>query len=346
MVTAIATCALLAGGCAGSDSTVGGVPPTNEPVIEPTTSATVVETTAPDEPLRVGLVAPSASDDRAWTQSMVESIDRVADGRTIELSITDPVIAVADPAAAMRGFAADGVDLVIAHGTEFGGSLEEVAAEYPDVSFMFGSSKDFFGLANVFAYSADAVGGGYVNGVMAAQLTSTDKIGAVGPVPVGDSKAYIDGFVAGVEAQNPDAVVSVEYIDSFSDALLASEAARALVGSGADILTGSAQMAVGAAAVAAEAGVPWFGSQSNQTDLGADVVVASIVYHWEALLNDVLDQIEAGTKGGAALSISVAGGGIEVEFNDDYPLDPGIRASGEAAIAGLVDGTIEILIGG
>ena len=101
-------------------------------------------------------------------------------------------------------------------------------------------------------------------------------------------------------------------------------------------------MVVGATGVAAEEGVPWFGSQSNQTGLGEDVVVASVVYHWEGLLNDVLDKIQAGTLGGEALSISVADGGLELEFNDNYPLDAGIKASAEAAIAGIADGTVEV----
>ena len=346
MAAAVATFALVAASCGGSDSAEEPVEEaeaaTEEAVEEATETAEETTEAATGEPMKVGLVAPSASNDLAWTQAMVDSIDRVADGRDIELAITDGTFVVEDAGAAIRGYAEDGFDLVIAHGTQFGGPLQEIAPDFPEVSFMIGTSTDFFGVDNIFAYSVDAGEGGYVNGVMAAQLTSSSNIGVVGPVPAGDAKLYIDGFVAGVAAQNPDVAVNVNYIDSFSDVLLASEAAKALVGAGADVLTGSAQMVVGATGVAAEEGVPWFGSQSNQTVLGEDVVVASVVYHWEGLLNDVLDKIQAGTYGGEALSISVASGGLELEFNDNFPLDADIKSSAEATIAGIADGTIAV----
>ncbi len=353
MAAAVATFALVAASCGGSDSAEEPVEEAaesteeavEETVEEATETAEEVTEAATGEPMKVGLVAPSASNDLAWTQAMVDSIGRVADGRDIELAVTDGTFVVEDAGAAIRGYAEDGFDLVIAHGTQYGGPLQEIAPDFPEVSFMIGTSTDFFGVDNIFAYSVDAGEGGFVNGVMAAQLTTASNIGVVGPVPAGDAKLYIDGFVAGVAAQNADVAVNVNYIDSFSDVLLASEAAKALVGAGADVLTGSAQMVVGATGVAAEEGVPWFGSQSNQTVLGEDVVVASVVYHWEGLLNEVLDKIQAGTLGGEALSISVASGGLEMEYNDNFPLDAAIKASAEATIAGIADGTIEVPLG-
>jgi basic membrane lipoprotein Med (substrate-binding protein (PBP1-ABC) superfamily) len=351
MASVVAGLALVAASC-GSDSADESADTTADSVEEVADTAAEAEEAVVDsaadaaaddgEPMKIGLVAPSASNDLAWTQAMFDSLNRVAEGRDIEIAVTDGTFVVEDAGAAIRGYAEDGFDLVIAHGTQFGGPLQEIAPDFPEVSFMLGTSSDFFGIDNMFAYSVDAGEGGYVNGVMAAQLTESNNIGVVGPVPAGDAKLYIDGFVLGVAAQNPDVEVNVNYIDSFSDVLLASEAAKALVGAGADVLTGSAQMVVGATNVADEEGIPWFGSQSNQTGLGEDVVVASVVYHWESLLNEVLDKIQAGTLGGEALSISVADGGLELEFNDSFPLDAEIKASAEATITGIDEGTIEV----
>lgn len=346
MTAVIAGLALVTASC-GSDSTdetVAEVVDAEEESEETVVDAAEEPAAADSEPMQIGLVAPSAVNDLAWTQAMYDSINLVAEGRDIELAVTDGTFIVEDAAAALRGYAEDGFDLVIAHGTQYGGPLQEIAPDFPEVSFMIGTSSDFFGIDNIFAYSVDAGEGGYVNGVMAAQLTESNNIGVVGPVPAGDAKLYIDGFVLGVEAQNPDVEVNVNYIDSFSDVLLASEAAKALVGAGADVLTGSAQMVVGATGVAVEEGIPWLGSQSNQTGLGEDVVVASVVYHWEDLIDDVLDKIEAGTLGGEALSISVADGGLELEFNEAFGLSEDIKTSAEETIAAIGDGSIVVPI--
>ena len=210
---------------------------------------------------RIAVVAPSASNDLAFSQSIVDGVNALSG--VDEISITDGTFIVDDAAAAVRDYAEDGYDLVIAHGSQYGGFLSEMAPDFPDTAFAWGTSGDTFGLDNVSAYTASSDQGGYVMGAMAAAMTYSRVIGVVGPIEVGDAKLYVDGFVAGAAAQDPGVSVNVNYIMSFSDVALAAEAAQAHVANGADILTGTAQMVVGATGVAAEHGAKWFGTQSN-----------------------------------------------------------------------------------
>ena len=292
-------------------------------------------------PLRIAIVAPSASNDLAFTQSMVDAVDEIAADREVEIAVTDGTFIVEEAAAAIRGYAEDGFDLVIAHGSQYGGPLEEIAPDFPDTSFAWGTAADYKGLDNLFAYTVRSDEGGYVSGTIAAQITQTGVVGVIGPIEVGDAKLYVDGFVAGVTAADPSVTTNVVYTESFSDVALAAEAAQAHINANADVLTGSAQMVVGATGVAAEhGGVAWFGTQANQTSLGADFVVASQVYHWEALLAEMIDKIDSGTLGGEVMTATLANGGIVIEFNDDYGLDAGVREAADATIAGIVDGSI------
>ena len=96
---------------------------------------------------------------------------------------------------------------------------------------------------------------------------TSNVIGIVGPIEVGDAKLYVDGYALGVMAENPDATVNISYTGSFSDVALAKEAAESQLAAGADVLTGTAQMVVGAVGVAADNDMLWFGTQANQTSL-------------------------------------------------------------------------------
>ena len=293
------------------------------------------------EPFRVAVVAPSASNDLAFTQSMYDAVNSLVDsGEIAEFAITDGTFIVEDAAAAIRGYADDGYDLVIAHGSQYGGPLQEIAPDFPDVSFAWGTAVDTFGLDNVYSYSVRSDLGGYVNGVVAAQLTESNVIGVVGPIEVGDAKLYVDGFAAGATAQNPDVEVNIVYTGSFADVALAAEAAQSHISAGADVLTGSAQMVVGATGVAQENDVLWFGTQANQTPLGEDIVVASQVYRWEVILSEVVEQVKAGTLGGTTFIMTFDGGGLDIQFNDAMNLPAEVMASAEATIAGLSDGSI------
>ncbi len=291
--------------------------------------------------LRIAIVAPSAQNDLAFTQSMVDAANVIAGERgNVEVAITDNTFVPEEAAAAIRSYADQGFDLVIAHGSQFGSGVLEIAPDYPEVMFAWGTASDTFGLQNVYAYDAASDQGGYVLGTMAAMLSGSSVIGVVGPIEIGDAELYVNGFVAGADAQNANADLRVTYTDSFSDLALASEAAQAHIDAGADVMTGSAQMVVGAVNVAAENDVPWFGTQSNQTSLAPQLVVASQVYHWEVVLRTIIADIESGTPAGANFTATLENGGLVIEFNPDYPLPEDVRQRADQVIADVSSGAV------
>ena len=300
---------------------------------------------AETETFRVAVVMPSAINDLAFSQSMYDALVRIqtemGGPEKFEIVYSEGMFVVDDAAAAIRDYASQGFDLVIAHGSQYGSSLQEIAPDFPETSFAWGTTVDTFGQPNIFAYEAAADEGGYVNGVLAASMTTSNVIGIVGPIETGDAKLYVDGFKAGVLATNPDITVNVNYIGSFSDVALAAEAANTHISAGADVLTGTAQMVVGAIGKAEEANALWFGTQSNQTSLAPDIVVASQVYHWEVVLKEMLDLIKAGTLGGQSFAINLENGGEVIEYNPGYTVSADAKAAADAAIAGIKDGSID-----
>ena len=304
------------------------------------------------QPFRVAVVAPSATNDLAFSQSMYDALIAIQTEMgedNFQFDFQDGTFVVDDAAAAMRDWASSGdYDLIIAHGSQYGSVVEELAPEFPDVSFAWGTDVNTFGLDNVFAYTAAAEQGGYVNGVIAAQFTKTKNIGVVGPIEVGDAKAYIDGFKAGVAATDPDVTVNVNYIQSFSDVPLATEAANTLVANGADILTGSSQMVVGPIAVAKEKKLLWFGTQSSQAELSEKSGVLFQVYHWEVILKDMIAEIQDGTLGGESYTLTLENGGLVMETNDAgfegtaEQLDA-FKATVQGVVDSIVAGDVQIL---
>ncbi len=264
---------------------------------------------------RVAAVAPSATNDLAFSQSMFDALTMIDAemGDAFDFVFQDGTFVVDDAAVALREWAASGeYDLIIAHGSQYGAIVEELAPEFPETSFAWGTDQNTFGLPNVFAYTAAAGEGGFLNGAMAAMMSKSGIIGVVGPIEVGDAKLYVDGFVAGAAAIRPDVQVQVTYIQSFSDVPLATEAANTFVANGADVLTGTAQMVVGPIAVAKENGIPWFGTQSSQAELAEASGVMFQVYRWDVVLMDMIASIQGGTLGGESYTLTLANGGLQM----------------------------------
>ena len=294
---------------------------------------------------------PSTTTDYSWSQSIYDGLKAVqaemGGEAALELAVSENLFQVADAGNAIRDYATDGFDLVIAHGAQYGTPLFEVAKDFPETSFAWGTTTNTGadqGLANVFAYEPAAQEGGYLNGVAAALLSEKGIIGVVGPVEAGDAKLYINGFVDGVKATNPDAEVNVTYTGNFGDTALAAEAATTQIKAGADVLTGSAQQVVGSIQVAKDAGVYWFGSQSDQSPLAPEIVVVNQVYDWTKVIKDMIDSHNSGTLGGKVFTMTLNDGGQTTLFNDASKVAPEkmaeIKAAVEAAAKGIQDGSI------
>jgi basic membrane protein A len=335
LITGLLLVAVLLGACQAKEEA---------PVVEDVVPEPAIEEKA--EPFRVAVVMPSSINDLAFSQSMYDALltiqEEMGGEEAMEFVYSDGMFVVDDAAAAIRDYAAEGYNLVIAHGSQYGSSLQEIAPDFPDTSFAWGTTVDTFGIDNIFAYEAASDQGGYVNGVLAASLSKSGVLGVVGPIETGDAKLYVDGFVAGAKATDPTIQVNVNYIGSFSDVALAAEAANTHIAAGADVLTGTAQMVVGAIGVAEESGVLWFGTQASQTELAPDIVVANQVYHWDVVLNEIIELIDAGTLGGKSFIIGLANGGEVLEFNSDFELPADVLALAEETIAGITGGVVPI----
>lgn len=306
----------------------------------------VLGVSAQDEPFRVAVVMPSTINDLAFSQSMYDSLVAIQEEMgedAFEFVYSENMFVVDDAATAIRDYASQGYDLVIAHGSQYGSSLQEIAPDFPDTSFAWGTTVDTFvdqGIENVYAFEARSEEGGYVNGVMAAMLSESGVIGVVGPIETGDAKLYVDGFKEGVLSVNPDAELLVNYIQSFSDLSLAAAAAETMIADGADVLTGTAQMVPGAIGKAQEVGALWFGTQSNQTSLATDIVVANQVYNWTVVLHEIIANVQSGELGGESFEINLENGGEVIEFNEEFELPEDVMAAAEETIAQIESGEL------
>jgi len=299
------------------------------------------------KPVRIAIIMPSATTDMAFSQSMYSallSVQKDMGGPTkLEIKYSENMFKVPDAAAAIRDYATQGFDIVIAHGSQYGSSVEEVAKDFPKTTFAWGTDVNTFGQPNIYAYTAAAEEGGFVNGVLAAKLTKSKQIGVTGPVEVGDAKTYIDGFVQGVASVDATIKVNKTWTGSFSDVALMTEAAKTHISAGADILTGSSQSVVGSIGAAKDNGkVLWFGTQADQAALAPALVVASQVYDWTAMIKEIIASRAAGTLGGKVYTLQLKNDGLKISYNPGFTLPADVKAIGDKAIADIKSGAVKV----
>jgi basic membrane lipoprotein Med (substrate-binding protein (PBP1-ABC) superfamily) len=193
----------------------------------------------------------------------------------------------------MREYAEQGYQLIV--GEAFGAEQEarEVAAEYPDIAFLLGSSfKEDASLPNFAVFDNYIQDASYLSGIIAGAMTKKAMIGMVGGFPIPEVNRLMHAFMAGAREMNPDIKFQVSFIGSWFDPPKAKETAFAMIEQGADVLYAER---FGVSDAAQERGILAIGNVIDTQADYPDTVVASAIWHFEPTLDKAIAEIKAGT---------------------------------------------------
>ena len=229
--------------------------------------------------------------EQQWVSRIHKAAETAQARGDIEYTFTENV-ANTDYARVMREYAEAGNTLII--GEVFGAEQEarEVAADYPDVAFLMGSSfKEDAALPNFAVFDNYIQDAAYLSGIIAGAMTESGNIGMVGGFPIPEVNRLMHAFMAGAAEMKPDITFQVSFIGSWFDPPKAKETAFAMIENGADLLYAER---FGVSDAAQEKGILAIG---NVIDTQADypeTVVASAIWHFEPTLDAAIAAVKAG----------------------------------------------------
>jgi basic membrane lipoprotein Med (substrate-binding protein (PBP1-ABC) superfamily) len=266
---------------------------------------------AQDEPLKV-FGAYATQIEEPWDGVIHAALQQEADAGRIEYTFADDLGYSGDMELTLREVAEIDVPDII-FGDAFGNeeAVRAVAADYPDIAFVFGSGggpadPNFSVFDNWIHEPA------YLAGMLAGGMTESGIIGVVGGVPVPEVNRITNAFIAGAREVNPEVEAKVSFINSWFDPAKAQEAALAQIDAGADVLYAERFGVIEAADLNDLIAV---GNMSDQSSLAPDNVITSVTWNMTPTVEYVIDQVAGGTytaqdlkdfsmvaKGGAALA--------------------------------------------
>lgn len=259
MITALVT------GCAGEEEPT--VEPGEEPMEEPSEEPM-------EEPLKVAVILPGPIGDGGWNASAYNGILAIQEKYGAEIAYNEST-PISDYDEVFRLYASSGYDIVFGHGGEFGDAAMRVAPEFPDVQFAV-TSTNIVQKPNVSSVQNDNAAQGFLQGAVAAIVSESGVVGAIGGMNIPSISDSITGFEAGAKYINPDIEVLTTLTGSFDDAAKAKEVANSMIEAGADIVMQNADHAgMGVIEAADENGVYAIGSIGDQADLAPDTIIVS-----------------------------------------------------------------------
>jgi basic membrane protein A len=283
------------------------------------------------EPLKVGFVYVSPVGDAGWTTQHDRGRLQMeqALGDRVATSFVEKVPEGADAERVIRDLAAQGHKLIFTTSFGFMNPTIKVAEEFPDVRFE--HATGYKRAANVGTYNVRFYEGRYAAGVLAGQMTRTNTLGYVGAFPIPEVLQGINAFTLGARSVNPKVQVRVIWVSSWYDPGKERDAANALVGQGADVLTHHTDSSAVVAA-AEEKGRMAIAYHSDMSKFGPKAQLAAVTHHWGEYYTKTAQSVLDGTWKPGNLWGGMKDGMIKVEaFNASLPKEIVERVDAKAA---------------
>jgi basic membrane protein A and related proteins len=234
---------------------------------------------AATEPLKIGFVYVSPVGDAGWTAQHHEGRAEMlkALGDKVTSTYVEKVPEGADAERVIRDLAQQGHKLIFTTSFGFMNPTLKVAEEFKDVKFE--HATGYKTAANVNTYNARFYEGRYLAGMIAGAMTKTNTLGYVAAFPIPEVLQGINAFAIGARSVNPKAQVRVVWVNTWYDPGKERDAASALMGQGADVVTHHTDSTATVAA-AEEKGKMAVAYHSNMAKFGPNAQLVAVTHHW------------------------------------------------------------------
>ncbi|MBR6089847.1 MAG: BMP family ABC transporter substrate-binding protein, partial [Anaerolineaceae bacterium] len=204
---------------------------------------------------------------------------------------------------------------------------EHIAQEFPDVKFIWIDNQTYEPISNLLNITYAQNEGSFLAGYIAAAVSESGKLGAVGGEDAGTINDFITGYRQGAEyyaAETGKTIrVEVNYTNSYDDPALGRECAAALNDKGADVIFNIASAAGdGIFDAAKEKGFYAIGVDSDQKYIAPDVIICSMKKEIGSSIFEAVSRILDGDDSqlGTTWIADLASGFVGIGYGDpDMP---------------------------
>ena len=288
------------------------------------------------EPTKVGFVYVSPVGDAGWTSQHHAGREEMmkALGDKVAGSFVEKVPEGADAERVIRDLAQQGHQLIFTTSFGFMNPTLKVAEEFPQVKFE--HATGYKTAPNVATYNVRFYEGRYLGGIVAGRSTKSNTLGYVAAFPIPEVLQGINAFTLGARSVNPKVQVRVVWVNSWYDPGKERDAANALIGQGADVLTHHTD-STAVVATAEEKGKSAIAYHSNMSKFGPKAQLAAVTHHWGAYYTRRTQALLDGNWGTQSVWMGMADGAIKLE---------GINAAVPKEVVDLVNAKGDEIRGG
>jgi len=299
------------------------------------------------KPITVGVIYVGPRDDYGYNQAQAEAAALIKKMPGVKVVEEENVPETAAVQKTMTGMIAqDGASLVFA--TSYGyfdPHVLAVAPKFPDTRFAhcggLWTEKNPKNIGSYFGYIDECQ---YLNGVIAAHMSKSNKLGFVAAKPIPQVLRNINAFTMGARSVNPKITTNVIFTGDWSMPVKEAEATNSLADQGVDVFTMHVDGPKVIVETAAKRGKFVCGYHASQAKLAPNAYLTGAEWNWLTAYTTFIEAARAGKP-----HPNFIRGGLKegyVKMSAYGPMVPdAAKKTADAIKAKMVAGTFDIFKG-
>jgi basic membrane protein A len=289
------------------------------------------------------IVTPEKGSDYGWNQQSIEAARKIAQERGVDVNVADNS-GYEDVTPILRELATDDTDFIIAQASGYNTAAPDVSVQ-TEVPSLIWDNPEAAQPGLVANAEAQGQGGGYLAGVLAAETSKSGTLGIVISADDTNWNRMAGGFVKGAQSVNPDIEIRLAQIGQagYADTAGGKRVTEQVIADGADVIFGMGDGSSFGMIQAVEAAddVMFIDVIGDKTKIDKQgVLLSSVLWNFDVLFNEALDDVEAGTFGEKNYALDLDNEGISLLETDQ--ISEKAAQAVETARQQIVDGEVQV----
>ena len=295
-----------------------------------------------EEPFKAGFVYVGPVADFGWSHQhdLGRQAAQKALGDKLKTTYVESVKEGPDAERVIRELATAGNGIIFTTSFGFMNPTLKVAKQFPKIKFE--HATGYKRTDNLATYNIRFYEGRYVQGVIAGRMSKSGVVGYIGSVPIPEVVMGLNAFIRGMRTVNPNGKIKLVWINGWYDPGKESDAAKALIDQGADMIAQHTDSAA-PLQVAEQRGIHGFGQASDMIKFAPKSQLTSSIDHWDEYYTQRIQAAMDGTWKTQDIWGGLKAGMLRMAPWTNMPDDTAQAA--QAAVDGIESGSIVIFKG-
>ena len=299
-----------------------------------------------DEPVRAACILSGPISDMSWNYTAHQGMLK-SEALGAEIAYQENVENSALPDC-INTYASEGYDIIFLSTNSYEEAALPITKDYPDTQFIIINGQTTAG--NVTSYAVADEDQGFMQGVVCAAVSETNKVGFVAAMEITPMLNGRSGFEQGAKYINEAVETSSVMVGSFTDVAAAKEMSKAMIDAGVDALAPMCDSAaLGVVEAAEENGAYAAASGEGQDTVAPNAVVCSVIKDTSIVYEQAYKDFLAGKLTGDTGVLKLGAKDGVVYLSDWFAAAEGISEDAKTAVAdaykALAAGEITIELG-